>query len=108
MARMRDAPTFDLQSHSHHSDGSLSPREVVAAAAEAGVELLALSDHDTVAGVPEAQAAARELGVALLSAVEISAVDPVGQDLHVLGYRIDVADPQLLGHLEESDRKSVV
>jgi 3',5'-nucleoside bisphosphate phosphatase len=47
-------PRFDLQAHSTHSDGSLSPREVVARAREDGVELLALTDHDTVSGVSEA------------------------------------------------------
>ena len=54
-----DAPAFDLQSHSTQSDGSLAPAEVVAHAGAAGVELLALTDHDTVAGAPEALAAAR-------------------------------------------------
>ena len=49
-----DAPTFDLQAHSVASDGELEPGEVVRRAAQAGVELLALSDHDTVEGVEEA------------------------------------------------------
>ena len=48
------APTFDLQSHSIHSDGELTPHDVVVAAAAAGVELFALTDHDTVSGVDEA------------------------------------------------------
>jgi hypothetical protein len=90
-----DSPTFDLQSHSLHSDGALEPGEVVAAAAEAGVELLALSDHDTVDGVRSAAAAASELGLRLVSAVEISSVDRTQQDLHVLGYLIDPDDPVL-------------
>ena len=47
-------PTFDLQSHSTHSDGALAPAEVVKRAADAGVKLFALTDHDTVAGVAEA------------------------------------------------------
>ena len=59
---MADPPTFDLQSHSVHSDGALPAADVVAHAAAAGVRLLALTDHDTVDGVPEAQAAAREHG----------------------------------------------
>ena len=46
--------TFDLQSHSLHSDGELAPAAVVRAAAAAGVELLALTDHDSIAGVQEA------------------------------------------------------
>jgi 3',5'-nucleoside bisphosphate phosphatase len=90
-----DPPTFDLQSHSLHSDGSLEPREVVAAAAGAGVELLALSDHDSVDGVEAAADAAQELGVRLAPAVEISSVDGSQQDLHVLGYMVDHRDAAL-------------
>jgi predicted metal-dependent phosphoesterase TrpH len=90
-----------------HSDGALPPAEVVAAAARAGVELLALSDHDTVDGVPEAQAAAREHGLRLVPAVELSSVDPLGEDLHILGYGIDVAHPGLTDRLEayRADRR---
>ncbi len=95
-----DSPVFDLQSHSLHSDGSLEPREVVAAAAEAGVELLALSDHDTVEGVQEAADAAAELGLRLAPAVEISSVDGSRQDLHVLGYMIDHHDRVLRERLQ--------
>jgi predicted metal-dependent phosphoesterase TrpH len=95
------APTFDLQSHSRHSDGELPPSEVVRAAAESGVELLALSDHDTVAGVEEAASTGGEIGVALVSAVEISAVDPLGADLHILGYLIDTRDATLIDRLAE-------
>lgn len=98
------APTFDLQSHSTHSDGALSPREVVAAAAHAGVELLALSDHDTVDGVPEAAAAAIELGIRLVTAVEISAIGVGDADLHMLGYLIDDRDQQLGARLLEYRR----
>jgi len=97
---MADAPTFDLQSHSTHSDGDLPPAHVVALAAAAGVELLALSDHDTVAGVDEAIEAARSHGIALVPAVEISAPDGAHPDIHVLGYGIDHHDPALLERLE--------
>jgi 3',5'-nucleoside bisphosphate phosphatase len=91
-------PRFDLQSHSTSSDGTLPAAEVVARAAEAGVELLALSDHDTVSGVSEALAAGDAQGVRVVPAVEISAVDDGGgehggtstpRELHILGYRID-------------------
>ncbi|HXC24074.1 MAG TPA: PHP domain-containing protein, partial [Solirubrobacteraceae bacterium] len=74
-ANSATAPRFDLQSHSTRSDGVLEPAAVVAAAAQAGVELLALSDHDTVAGVDEALAAGGEHGVAVVPAIEISAID---------------------------------
>jgi len=93
-------PTFDLQSHSLHSDGALGPREVVAAAAAAGVELLAVSDHDSVEGVGEAIGAAAELGIGLVPAVEISAVEGDKQDLHLLGYGIDHDAPELRKELE--------
>ena len=84
------APRFDLQSHSTHSDGALAAAEVVQRAADAGVELLALSDHDTVSGVSEAIAAGERAGVRVVPAVEISAVDdrraPAPRELHILGY----------------------
>ena len=96
------APTFDLQSHSVASDGALRPAEVVAAAHAAGVELLALSDHDTVDGLDEAFEAAAATGgeLTLVSAVEISSLDASGKDLHILGYGIDHHDPALLARLE--------
>ncbi|MDP2712041.1 MAG: PHP domain-containing protein [Solirubrobacteraceae bacterium] len=95
------APTFDLQSHSTRSDGSLEPAGVVAAAAAAGVQLLALTDHDTVAGVDEALAAAAEHAITLVPAVEISTVDELGEDFHVLGYGIDHENPVLGARLAE-------
>jgi hypothetical protein len=90
---------IDLQSHSRHSDGELPVCELVAAAARAGVELLALSDHDTVDGVDEALAAAATHGIGLLPATEISAVDGSYEDLHILGYGIDHHDARLLARL---------
>lgn len=109
-------PRFDLQSHSTQSDGTLPAYEVVQRAAAAGVELLALSDHDTVAGVSEAIAAGVESGVRVVSAVEISAVDapsPQGdapgthRELHILGYLIDHEGPVMKDRLAEflSDRE---
>ncbi len=83
------APAFDLQSHSLHSDGVLPAAQVVEQAATAGVELLALSDHDTVDGVDEALAAGALHGVRVVPATEISAVDGEYEDLHVLGYGLD-------------------
>jgi 3',5'-nucleoside bisphosphate phosphatase len=96
-----DVPTFDLQSHSMQSDGSLAPADVVARAAAAGVELLALTDHDTIAGVPEALAAAREHGIRLSPAAELSSVHGEHEDLHIVGYELDVSDPGLQAALED-------
>jgi 3',5'-nucleoside bisphosphate phosphatase len=94
-------PSFDLQAHSVHSDGSLPAAEVVERAAAAGVKLFALTDHDTVDGVPEAEAKARELGLRFSSAAELSAVHGGHEDLHILGYELDVADRDLLAILED-------
>jgi predicted metal-dependent phosphoesterase TrpH len=68
----------------------LAPAGVVEKAAEAGVTTLALSDHDAVAGVPEAEGRARELGVELVPAVEMSCVHEYAEDLHVCGYWVDL------------------
>ena len=97
-------PRFDLQSHSTQSDGELAPADVVTAAREAGVELLALSDHDTVNGVSEAIAAGEQHGVRVVPAVEISAIDngpSSDRELHILGYNIDHTGAQLTLRLEE-------
>src|SRR4051794_25251131 len=94
-------PSFDLQAHSVHSDGALPAAEVVERAAAAGVQLFALTDHDTVDGVPEAAARARELGVRYSPAAELSAVHGDHEDLHVLGYELDVSDHGLIATLED-------
>lgn len=86
---------IDLQSHSLYSDGELPPAGVLEHAARAGVELLALTDHDTLDGVDEALAAGRELGVQVIPATEISAVEGPYEDLHVLGYGVRHHDPVL-------------
>src|ERR671910_117118 len=98
---MPSRPSFDLQAHSVHSDGALGAAEVVERAAAAGVELFALTDHDTVDGVPEAAARAAELGLRYSAAAELSAVHGGHEDLHVLGYELDVADPDLIAILED-------
>jgi predicted metal-dependent phosphoesterase TrpH len=94
-------PTFDLQSHSICSDGALTPAAVVAAAAAAGVRTLALTDHDTVDGVDEALAAAKRHAITVVPAVELSTVDDLGEDFHVLGYCIDHTDTGLASKLVE-------
>lgn len=97
-------PRFDLQSHSTHSDGVLSAAEVVTRAHEAGVKMLALSDHDTISGVAEALATGQSLGVNVVPAVEISAVDDgsaVPRELHILGYDIDYTGPPMTDRLED-------
>jgi predicted metal-dependent phosphoesterase TrpH len=100
------SPDFDLQAHSTCSDGALEPAAVVGRAAGAGVRLLALTDHDTVSGIPAALAAAAEHDIRLVPATEISALDG-DDDLHILGYQVDHHDPGLLAGLaaSRSDRQ---
>jgi predicted metal-dependent phosphoesterase TrpH len=94
-------PTFDLQSHSIHSDGALPASSVVELAAVAGVELLALTDHDTIDGVPEARDGARAHGIAFSAAAELSAVHGEHEDLHILGYELDDEDADLRAALHD-------
>lgn len=90
--------TIDLHAHTTRSDGILEPAELVAAAAEAGVRLFALTDHDTLAGYREVQAAGVvPTGMTLLPGVEINAL--VDRDLglwegelHILGFGMDAYD----------------
>ena len=89
---------IDLHCHSSVSDGVLSPTEVVARAAANGVNVLALTDHDDVAGVAEAQGAADASGMTLIPGVEIS-VSWGGQTVHIVGLRIDPAHPELVAGL---------
>jgi len=81
---------IELQSHSVVSDGQLEPAGVVEKAAEAGVDVLALTDHDGVAGVPEAVEAGERFGVEIVPAIEMSSVHEFAEDLHICGYWIDV------------------
>lgn len=77
----------DLHTHSTASDGTLPPESVVAAAHSAGVEALALTDHDTLAGVPRAVEAGRSLGVRVVAGVELSAHDGASE-IHVLALHV--------------------
>jgi predicted metal-dependent phosphoesterase TrpH len=90
---------IDLHTHSNCSDGSLTPAELVARAAAAGVEVLALTDHDTVAGLGEAFHSAGVQGVRLVPGVEISA-SWRAQAIHVLGLWVDPAAPEFRGVLQ--------
>lgn len=91
---------IDLHCHSNISDGVLAPAEVVARAASNGVHLLALTDHDDVSGLAEAQSAAAETDLTLIPGVEIS-VTWGGQTVHVVGLRVDPTHPDLSAGLRE-------
>jgi len=85
---------IDLHTHSNCSDGSLTPADLVARAAAAGVEVLALTDHDSVAGLEQAEHSAAVHGLRLVPGVEISA-SWRAQAIHVLGLWIDPASAEL-------------
>ncbi|XP_062210191.1 uncharacterized protein LOC133911796 [Phragmites australis] len=91
-AALRGEVLFELHSHSNHSDGFLSPSALVERAHRNGVKVLALTDHDTMAGMPEAVSAASKFGMRIIPGVEISAVySPrevagAGEPVHILAY----------------------
>ena len=89
----------DFHAHSTQSDGVLSPRELVAKAAARDVAILALTDHDTTAGVAEAVAAGREFGLRVIPGVELSTDLADGGDAHLLGYFRTVESRRLQDYL---------
>ncbi|KRB74934.1 metal-dependent phosphoesterase [Nocardioides sp. Root190] len=90
--------TIDLHTHSRVSDGTASPGDVVRAAAAAGLDVLALTDHDTTGGWDEAAAAARETGVGLVRGIEVSTRFR-GTGVHLLAYLPDPDDAALQAEL---------
>ncbi len=95
----------DLHTHSTVSDGTLTPAELVRRARQSGVEVLALTDHDDVAGIEEARACAEELGLELLPGIELSVSEEGGaRQMHILGLGIDPSVPVLLERVVEFRR----
>ncbi len=95
----RRMPRIDLHTHSHESDGTFTPSEVVRRAAELGLDVVALTDHDTTSGLEEASEAAREVGVELVPGVEFSA-EHQATSIHVLCYWMDVSNEELQTELQ--------
>ena len=90
---------IDLHTHSNCSDGSMTPTELVAHAAERGLKAIALSDHDTVSGIDEALEAGVRYGVEVVPAIEFSVQSKT--ETHILGYYIDHKSPVLKEALEK-------
>lgn len=90
----------DLHIHSRASDGSFSPAETVSNAAQVGLKAIALTDHDTVAGVAEAVEAGKRLNIGVIPGIEMGS-DIDGRDIHVLGYFVDYNDAVFLAYLTE-------
>lgn len=84
----------DLHTHTTASDGSDAPSELVSLARDAGLSAVAVTDHDTVSGLPEALALGRATGMDVIPGVEFSVVSPRG-NMHILGYLFDLDSPVL-------------
>jgi len=95
--------SVDLHCHTTASDGSLTPAELVARAAERGIEVLAITDHDTLSGFRAAAPVAEELGVRLISGIELSCVWG-GVTVHIVGLNMDV-DSEVIKVAEQHQLK---
>jgi len=93
------AGIIDLHLHSTASDGNLAPEAVVKRARAAGLRAIALTDHDTLGGIPEALAAGERFGVRVIGGCEFSAAAPWGE-MHVIGYFLPSNSPELDAFLE--------
>ena len=85
---------IDLHVHTTASDGTMTPAEAVAHARSLGLSAIAITDHDTPAGIPEALEAGKTAGVEVVPGIEVS-VDWQGRGIHILGYFIDPAASSL-------------
>src|SRR5688572_13315270 len=95
-----DAGLIDLHTHTTASDGRCSPAELVARAQAAGVRVLSVTDHDTVAACDAARVACETAGIEFVPGIEITAIRE-GVDVHVLGHFVDPDSPDLLAFLAE-------
>lgn len=91
---------IDLHVHSTASDGTLTPEEVVIYAKKKGLNTIALTDHDTVAGIEACQKKGKEIGLEVIPGIEFSA-EHWGKEIHILGYFIDYQNQRFLNRLEE-------
>jgi 3',5'-nucleoside bisphosphate phosphatase len=89
---------IDLHTHTDASDGRLTSHELVERAWSAGIRVLGITDHDTVAGLPSGRQAAAAFGLTLIDGVEVTAVER-GRDVHVLGYFVDPSNASLCAFL---------
>jgi predicted metal-dependent phosphoesterase TrpH len=95
---MMVAMRIDLHMHSTASDGRLQPAQLVRLAHQRGLDVIALTDHDTTDGIAEAQAASRPLGLEVIAGVEINTESDDG-DVHFLGYFVNPYDAAFQTHL---------
>ncbi len=93
--------TIDLHVHTNYSDGTDSPSAIVERAARLGLVAIAITDHDTIAGVSEGIEQGDKSGVEVLTGVELSAVADHNRSIHILGYGLRIDRPELLTSLEK-------
>ena len=98
--RKRPERFVDLQIHTTFSDGVLSPTEAVKQAAAAKLKAVAITDHDTINGIPEALAQGTRSRIEVIPGIEIAAICPTGT-MDILGYFIDIASPSLESRLHQ-------
>ena len=91
---MSEKKRVDLHAHTNHSDGVLSPHELVEKAVEIGLAALGVTDHDTVSAIPVAEAYAAKYDLEIVPGVELSTEDK-GREVHILGYYIDIHSQEL-------------
>ena len=98
--------TVDLHTHTTFSDGVITPTELLQRAAKLGLVALALTDHETVAGLPEARTAAQERSIDFIPGVELN-TDVGRHEVHILGYFVDDTDPIFLNALNLLEQQRV-
>jgi len=96
----------DLHIHTHYSDSTSSPQEVVEESLRSGLSCIAITDHDTLEGIMPAQEAAQAYDLEIIPGVELSA-DADGSDLHILGYYMDLQSGPLLAMLKQAQTTRV-
>lgn len=96
----------DLHSHSYYSDGTCSPEEIMQLAHDVGLSAVAITDHDTIAGLADARAAANSFGIQLINGIELSAYSD--SEVHLLGYNFDINDSDFASILKDFNDKRQV
>lgn len=99
---------IDLHTHSNVSDGTQTPSDLIRSAAEAGVDVVALTDHDQTTGWDEAANSAQQLGIGFIPGMEITCQDPNGISVHLLSYLHDPTYQPLLDELELSRNARII
>ena len=96
---------IDLHLHTYYSDGTMSPEELVLFAKKRGIEIIAITDHDGLGGLAEAEEAGDRLGVRVIPGIELSTEDEEGVYMHILGYCFDRENRELKREVEWIRRK---